>query len=156
MAFLWFIVRRQDSPGPTVVVNCPRCGARGAVGESFERLETLLLNDEFPLMRARNTFVRCGGCSATLASRLRIGELEKYRGTEVSQFLYAGPSLVFKFLAIVSLLLFFTPGLGLVLSAITVAGTFKSRGWPRTVGRISLGLSILVTIAIVIGLIFGR
>ena len=155
MFILWF-VERQETPGPSVSINCPRCGEQGVVGQSFELLETLRLFDAIPLLKMRNTFVQCGGCKAKLASKLAVADLERYQGTGVSQFLSDGVSLVFKFLAIVSLLLFFTPILGLVLAGITVFGTFRSRTWPRTLGIISLVLSSILTVFFVIGLIFFK
>lgn len=110
--------------------------------------------DAIPLLKMRTTFVECGGCKAKLASKLAVGDLKKYQGAGVSQFLSDEVSLVFKFLAIVSLLLFFTPILGLVLAGITVWGTFRFRTWPRTLGIVSLVLSSIVTVFFVIGLIF--
>jgi hypothetical protein len=75
-------------------------------------------------------------------------ELSEPRAHEVS--------FVFKFLAVVSLLLFFAPIVGLVLASVTVLGTFKSRTWPRTVGFLSLILSSLVSGAFVILQILGK
>lgn len=152
MSLIW-IARWVETPGPSLSINCPRCGEQAVTGRSYERLETLLLFGVVPVAKFKNTFVQCRGCKAKLTSRLNIGELTKYQGAGISQFLSDDVSFVFKFLAIVSLLLFFAPIVGLVLAAITFVGTFKSRTWPRTLALVSLILSSIVNAVIVIGLI---
>jgi hypothetical protein len=147
---LLLTVKRKETPGPSICINCPRCGEQGIAGQSFEWLETLRLLGLIPLLKARSTFVQCSGCKTMLTSMLDIGELAKYQSTGVSQFLSDEVSFVYKFLAIVSLFLFYMPIVGLVLAGITVLGTFRSHTWPRTVGIISLVLSSILTVFLVI------
>jgi len=153
---LILMVKRQKMLGPSVSINCPRCGEQGVAGQSWEWLETLRLLGLIPLLKVRNTFVQCGRCNATLTSTLGIDDLEKYQSAGVSQFLSDEVSFVYKFLAVVSLFLFYMPIVGLVLAAITVSGTYKSHTWPRTLGIISVVLSSMVTVFLVIGLIFFK
>lgn len=138
-------VHAEETPGPAIPIQCPKCGVETAMGFSRERVETLRLLGLIPLLKLRNTFVDCGECEAKLRSRLGIEELAKYQGAPISQFLSYDVSFVFKFLAITSLILSLVPMVGLGLAVLTLLGTFRTRGWPRTLGIVSLIVSAIVS-----------
>ncbi len=151
-----FSTRRQQTPGPDLEINCPKCGTSNSPAISFEFRDRLILYYVIPLFAVTNTFVKCTACGATLRSQLSIHELRTHSSSDISQFLSYEISIVIKLLAILSLLLFIAPGMGLVLAIITVILSAKSGGWPRTVGIVALFLSGLVTIALIVLMVVGE
>jgi hypothetical protein len=73
-----------------------------------------------------------------------------HSAAELSPYLSYEVSLVVKFLAIASILLFVAPIVGLVLAILTVLLSLKSGGWPRTLGVVALVLSGIVTMAFIL------
>jgi hypothetical protein len=147
--------RSQQTPGPELEIDCPKCGTSNTSAASYEQRDYLSLFYFIPLFSVANTFVKCGTCDARLTSRLSIEELQQHSTSDVSQYLSYEISFVVKFLAIASILLAIVPIVGLVLAILTVSLSLKSGGWPKTVGIIALVLSGIVTTATVVALALG-
>lgn len=143
---LLIVAKSRKVPGPVVQISCPRCRAARVPATPYRQLDDLCLFHFVRLFTLKNTFVYCSACGATLHSSVDLDELARYRHGELDQFLSYDVSFVVKFLAIASLLLCMAPGVGLILSLLTVLLTLKTPGWPRTLGRAGLALSGLATL----------
>jgi hypothetical protein len=69
---------------------------------------------------------------------------------------YEGGRLVPRFLTCTSILLFFIPIMGMVLSVAALIANWNRPGWSRILSRISLVLSGVVTIAFAILMLTGK
>lgn len=147
---VWITTHREQTLGPDLKINCPKCGALDTSAASYELRDQLKLLFVIPLFKLTNTYVSCAACGTALTSRLSIDELRTHSPSDISHFLSYEISLVVKFLAILSLLLLIAPLVGFVLAILTVVLSRKSGGWPRTIGIVALLLSGIVTIPLVV------
>lgn len=139
-----FRLRSQRQPGAEIAFVCPKCGA-ATTGEPWEQVDGVSLFVLIPILRLRNTFVRCGSCRTKLRSVVRLGELEHASAQELRDYLVHDVSDVFQWLAVVGLALFWAPLVGLAVAALATAGTIRKAGWPRKIALAGLALSALVS-----------
>lgn len=149
------VAKSRKEPGAVIEIDCPRCGAAGVAAAPYRQVDDLCAFYFLPLFTLRNTFVECTACRTKLRSSVDLDELSQYPHDELNQFLAHEISFVVKFLALASLLLCLAPFIGLALAVITVLLTLKTPGWPRMLGRISLAVSGLLTLAFVVLLSMG-
>jgi len=149
-------IRVQRSPGPTVTIHCPVCNARDVSAESYEQLEHLRLFYVIPLLKIRNTFVRCSACAAESIAEIGIEEIGSRSADELVCFLAGRVSLVSRFLAIVSILLFWVPLVGLALSVCALLANRRTIGWPKAVSIVATVLAAIFTGIGVIALSLNR
>ena len=150
------VAKSRKEPGEVIEIDCPRCGAAGVAASPYRQVDDLCAFYFLPLFTIRNTFVECTACRTKLRSSVDLDELSQYSHGELNQFLAHEISFVVKFLAIASLLLCLAPFIGLALAVITVLLTLKMPGWPRILGRISLAVSGLITLAVVVLTSLGK
>ena len=150
------VAKSRKEPGAVIEIDCPRCGAAGVAAIPYRQIDDLCAFYFLPLLTLRNTFVECTACRTKLRSNVDLDELLQSPHGELNRFLSHDISFVVKFLAIASLLLCLAPFIGLALSVITVLLTFKTPGWPRILGRISVVVSGLLTLAVVVLLAMGK
>ena len=152
---LLYGIQTEQTPGPSVQIDCGKCGNSGTVGRAYDQVETFKLLHLIPVLRLRNTFVTCESCGAQLRSRLTCLELLNRQGDDLREFISYEVSFVVKFMAVISILLCVIPVLGLVLSLITVCLTVRSRGWPWILGTIALVVSSVTTVVSLVGIFMG-
>lgn len=150
------VAKTRKEPGAVVEIDCPRCGAAGVAAVPYRQIDDLCAFYFLPLFTIRNTFVECTACRTKLRSSVDLDEIPQHSHGELSQFLSHDISFVVKFLAIASLVLCLAPFVGFVLSLLTVLFTLKTPGWPRTLGRVSLVISGLLTLAFFVLLAMGK
>jgi hypothetical protein len=138
--------------GPRADFTCPRCHQGPSPGFSYERTDTTLLLAVIPVLRTRNTYLICGNCRSRLVTRMTLDDLRQCVGVDISRFVFYRVSFILKALSVLSLLLCLFPVLGMILSAITLIGTFKSPGVWRTIAIISLIISIVPTSLVAFGI----
>jgi hypothetical protein len=143
-------IRWTETPGPPVSFQCARC-KQAVTGTSRQRYEKVYALGLIPTFGKTNTFVTCDTCKAKFLSKLTIAQLQDHLNDDITQHLSLTNSFVITFLVVVAVLLFWTPFLGLILSAIATALTWKNAGgWIKMASRIALGLSILIHIGLAI------
>jgi hypothetical protein len=133
----------EDKPAGTVSIHCPVCHRQGVEGRIIEMRETLMENLVIPVSTHTTWWVVCSGCETRLYSELPAQELVKRTPDQLVGVIRPRVSLIRKFLAITALGLALAPGLGLVMGLIGWAANRKSIGWPKTVSRVGLGVSVL-------------
>lgn len=153
---LILVAKSRKEAGPQIEIDCPRCGATGVAAAAYRQVDDLCAFYFLRLFTLKNTFVECTSCRVKLRSSVDLDEFPRYQHGELNQFLAHDVSFVVKFLAVASLLLCWTPFVGLVLSLLTVVLTLKTPTWARTLGRVSLVLSGLITLAFVVVLTLGK
>lgn len=147
---LTYSINRRTTPGPLVHFQCPKCHGTLRTGTAYELHDKFVALHFLPLWSTRATYVECAYCRTTLNSVLGVEELAVLGDTDVTPYLSYEASFVFKFLAIVSLLLVWMPLVGTVMALITLAGTFRVPGWPRTLARVCTVLSVLLFAAYIV------
>ena len=150
------VAKSRKEPGEVVAIDCPRCGAASVAAVPYRQIDDLCAFYFLPLFTIRSTFVECTACRTKLRSSIDLDEMLQYTHGELNQFLSHDTSFVVKFLAIASLVLCLAPPVGFVLSLLTVLLTLKTPGWPRTLGRVSLVISGLLTVAFFALLALGK
>lgn len=150
------VAKTRKEPGPSLAIRCPKCGADGVSAAAYRQVDDLCAFHFLKLLTIRNTFVECSACRAKLRSSIDLDELGAYRHGELNQFLSHDVSFVVKFLTVASLVLCIAPIVGAVLALLAVLLTLKSIGWTRTVSRVALVLSTLITSFFMIALLLGK
>lgn len=142
--------RTRKFPGPTVHINCPVCQTENAEAESLKQVDQLGLFYIIPLFRFTNTFVTCTECHKELMSAVSIDEIEKFSPQDLSSHLSVRVSFVSKAVAVLSMLLFFMPIVGLGLGVLSILLNLRTTGWPKTLSYISTTLAALITITLLV------
>jgi hypothetical protein len=140
----------QKNPGPTIRMNCPQCLAKEAPAESFEQIDRVGLFYVIPLFQIRNTFVTCGKCRRQSICKVTTAEIANFSADDLSDYLVRRVPLVCQFLAVASVLLSVAPFAGPLLGIVAVLANWRTIGWPKTVSRVGLGMSIAFSIILVI------
>jgi hypothetical protein len=139
------VSKSRKEMGPSLIIRCPKCGAEAAPAIAYRQIDELSAFFFIKLLTVKNNFVECSKCRGRLRCDIDIDELEQYMHGELDQFLSHDVSFVVKFLAIASISLSIAPLVGLILSLVTVLLTLKSSGWTRTLARVGLVVSAIVT-----------
>ena len=142
--------RVQETPGPTVEINCPACQATSVSAESKLRVERLEVFYFLPVFQSRQTFVCCSACNKSLLSSVSIEEMERLSADELSAHLVTHVSFVHKFVAVLSLVLCILPVIGFGLGLIGVALNWRTVGWPKTLSCVGAVIGGLVTITLAV------
>jgi hypothetical protein len=111
---------------------------------SFEREEKIILGLLIPLPTQRELHVVCAECNADFLSDLPLDELADLDAGDIEQHLFYRVSLIAKTFAVASLVLFLCPFVSLVLGAIAIVLTWKSRGWTFWTGVAGAALNVLL------------
>lgn len=134
----------QQIPGPSFPINCRACGREGVAARSFESEERMKLYAVVPVPTQRERHVVCTACGADRLTDLSWDELTILSPDVAERHIFERVSFVAKFLAIVSLVLFPLPVLGLVLGLVTLVLCRRTRGWPFRVALIAATLHVML------------
>jgi hypothetical protein len=74
---------------------------------------------------------------------MTLDDLRQCVGVDISRFVFHRVSFVFKTLSVLAMLLCWFPFMGMILAVLALLGTFKSTGVWRTLGIISLAISVV-------------
>lgn len=127
--------------GPEVRFHCPVCKTE-VDGRTYRLFERLAVPQE-------ETFVECIPCGIARLVKLPLEELDQYSADELTDHLTPKVSVVVKFLAIASVVLFLVPFIGLVMGGAALLASYHSGSWTKRVSLIGVGLSSVVTIVFV-------
>ena len=131
----------------SVVFDCPHCRAERVRGTAYDLRETVRVTDRVPKWGWSSHWVRCSKCRTELYSKVRAEDLQGASPTTVNQRVSSYQPLTQRFLAIASLVMCWTPLIGLLLSIIATAANAKTRGWPRWMSIVALILSVATNLA---------
>jgi hypothetical protein len=140
-------VTTESIPSGETRIHCPSCGQRDIVARIFAKRETAKAFLVIPFLRKTTWYVVCAGCGTELYSRLNADELSWRTPDDLADSIYVRVSLIRKTLALLSLVMGIFPLVGLAFGVIAVVANRKSRGWPRGVSYLGLGLAVAFHLA---------
>jgi len=133
----------KRTPGPNIHLNCGACGVRDTVARIFESEERILVF-WIPMPVQRERHVVCRECGADRISDLPLDELVELEPEEVESHLRPRVSFIVQSLAVLSVLLFCFPLVGLVLGIVGMVGSRRSRGWAYYVSAVGIVLTVVL------------
>ncbi len=144
--FIIYGATRQEEQGPIIEITCPKCG-QSCDADSVEITEWVKLFIVIPILRLRNTYLTCTRCRKTYHVKIRLDELAYADREDLDAMLAVSkPSFMTSFFVILTAVLCILPFIGLLLSLISMALTWKKGGWQKVITWIALVLSITATI----------
>lgn len=139
-------VFRKMIPAPEVSanlrINCPRCGAKETRAVCYTVREVLGL-----IVWHKTHWVKCLACGTELYSRLPPKDLAGLPPDVLEGVVVFRRSFVARTVTLLAVLLFWTPLVGLMVSALAVILNWRSGGWPKRLSLIALVISALLTAA---------
>ncbi len=145
--------KTRKTPGPDTRINCPKCGPN--VPARTHRLEERMGVYFIPLLTQRETFVECAGCGESRHTALPLEKLGEYPPDELDRHLYRRVSVVVKFLALASVLVFCIPFVGLGLGVAGLVGSYRTGGWVKVVSIVGITIGALVSTIATVALLKG-
>jgi hypothetical protein len=120
-------------------MNCPACGPNSPATtyELAEKMGVFFI----PLLTQRETYVECKRCGTARLVNLPLQNLGEYPADELDKHLRPRISIIVKFFALASVLLFCVPLVGIVLGLIGLVASYRTGGWPKAVSLIGTILS---------------
>jgi hypothetical protein len=88
-------------------------------------------------------WLTCPNCRETLRAEFEAEYLRAYPPEDIAGFIHHRVSPIKKLLAILAILFFFWPLLGLLLTIPAAIVNYKTRAWTRKVSLLALGLSVI-------------
>ena len=132
----------------SVVFDCPQCKALAVRGTAYDLRETIRLADRVPAWGWSSHWVRCSHCKTELHADCSAEDFQGASPATVNNRVHAYLPFTKRFLAIASLVLGWTPGVGIILALISLAANVRTSGWPRVVSIVGLALSTVITATI--------
>jgi hypothetical protein len=126
-----------------VVFDCPHCHAERVHGTAYDLRETVRAGGHVPVWGWSSHWVRCSNCRTELHAKVASSVLAGEMPASVSKLVRRYLPFPQRVLAVSSVVMAWVPVVGVVLGLITVAATFRTRGWPRVVGVIGLTVATL-------------
>jgi predicted nucleic-acid-binding Zn-ribbon protein len=144
--FIIYGATREEEQGPTVEITCPKCG-QSYDADSVEVTEWVKLFIVIPILRLRNTYLTCTRCRKSYLVKMRLDELAYADRQDLDAMLAVSkPSFMTSFFVILTAVLCILPFIGLLLSLISLALTWKKGGWRKIIAWIALAVSLAATI----------
>jgi hypothetical protein len=130
-----------------LLINCPRCGARGVPGLAYDYLERY---NGVPVLKT--TWVKCTACQTQLYSRQRAEELYGRSPDELAGvIIYRAPAaFVRNTFAVLALLLGIFPGVGLAVAIPAAILNWRQARCAKIASLVGLVCAILTTITVTV------
>lgn len=133
----------------TVNFECPHCRSKGS-GTAYDLRETIRVSNRVPRWGWQSHWVRCAKCKVELHADCCAEDFVGASPALVNQHVRPYVSFPRRVLAVASLILCWTPGVGVILALISLGANFKTRSWTRWVSAIAVVLAVGVNIAMFI------
>jgi len=130
----------------TVVFDCPQCHCQSR-GTAYDLRETISVSSRIPRWGWQSHWVRCAQCQTELSADCAAEDLAGASPMTVNEHVRAYVLFPRRVLALASMLLCWTPVVGVILAAIALAANLKTRAWPRWISLIALVLATGINIA---------
>src|SRR5438477_6920280 len=110
-------VRRGQLSTGSLLIHCPACKAQNVVAETYTYAEQLVLFHFVPLAPRSSTYwLTCSRCRETLRSPLPASEFHDLPPEVIAEYIKHRVSPIKKLLAVLAIVFFFMPLLGLLLA----------------------------------------
>lgn len=147
MTLLTALPRIEEHRVP-VVFDCPKCRAERVRGMAYTLRETIRFGERVPPWGWSSHWVRCSECSAELQADCDSEDFKRASPATVNKNVHAYFGLHNRFLALAGLAFSWAPLVGLLVSIAAMAMNLKTRGWPRIVSVVALGLTAIYNAAL--------
>ncbi len=139
-------IPRIEEHRVTVVFDCPRCRSK-VKGTAYDLRETIRFKGRIPRWGWQSHWVRCSKCNAELKSRISAGQLTGAPPSKVNEQIIPYHSFPKRFMSIASVVLSWTPLVGVLLGIIATVMTLRTRGWPKWLSIAGLILAATINAA---------
>jgi len=139
----------EDRPTDTTKIHCPACHWRDVDAQIIEHVEKVMEALVVQVSSHITWWVVCSRCKARLFSKVSGDELQKRSADQLVGVVVPRVSFVKQFWAVASIILWIFLGMGIAVALIAYFVNRKSVGWPRTVSKVGLGLSIFFILAFI-------
>ncbi len=129
-----------------VVFDCPRCRSQSR-GTAYDLRETIRVASRVPRWGWQSHWVRCAQCQAELHADCAAEDLAGVSPTIVNEHLREYVSFPRRVLALASVVLCWTPVVGVLLAAVSLAANLRTRAWPRWTSAVALVLALAINAA---------
>jgi len=136
-------------PGPTIPLDCPNCRHSGPAS-TWDREEALTVFFVIPVIHNSTSWVRCSHCHHEILSSLKAAQLAGKTPAEVIGHLIIGPTPWQRRMAVLAVLLFWLPFLGIVISVLAYALNSRDKGWRLPVSLMAALASPVATLVWVV------
>ncbi len=151
LAMISYSIRAERTDSIPLRMNCPACGTPDVQAQAWQQAEQILAFHLIPLGGERaTTWVQCTQCRETLLSRVSLPELQILPPHQAGDWLRVRASLPAQLMAVLSVGLFWAPGIGLFVAILAWLLNRKSRSWTRKCSRIGLGANLFVSLALLL------
>jgi len=142
-------VESRTIPGPSVPFACKVCDALGHA-TTYQYGERATILPYVPVSPWTETnYVRCENCGELFVVRMSVFELPAYSPEQVQALVSRRVGLIPIALAMFGFLLFWAPGIGIVLNGIALLLNWRRRRhWTRIISLVGFALSVLALICI--------
>jgi len=147
MMMLMSSLPRIEEHRVSVVFDCPHCQAERVRGTAYDLRETIRMADHVPLWGWSSHWVRCSNCRTELHANVPSEKLHGALPVAVNTHVRTYLPFPQRFLAIASLLLGWTPVVGVIVAIISMATSLRTRGWPRVLSVVALVLATALNVA---------
>jgi hypothetical protein len=149
--FIFWIEKKQTTPGPDVLIDCPACRSSGVATTADQWLQNWYLGF-IPVPSSRWTNVFCPNCKNTLHSKVKAVELSVLPPEKVAAAISHRASFLQSFLAVAALIVAIFPAVGFGMALIALLANWKYRGWTKKVSYVALAVSVIPTALMIIAL----
>jgi hypothetical protein len=125
----------------TVNFECPHCRSKGS-GTAYDLRETIRVSSRVPRWGWQSHWVRCARCKAELHADCAAEDFVGATPSIVNQHVRTYVTFPRRVLAAASLILCWTPVVGVVLALVSLGTNLKTRSWPRWVSIIAIVLAV--------------
>ncbi len=134
-----------ENRGPGIRFDCPACGRQNVAGETSESTEVLKVWSIIPVMKLRNTLVKCTACHESFTCLCSLSKLKYKSPADRQKLIRYKASGWGQILSLLALLLCLVPLVNVLFAGVTMYIIRGTRGWPRTLAMASLTIGIAIT-----------
>jgi hypothetical protein len=131
--------------GTNIHFDCPACGRSNVAAETFESTELAKVFFVIPVVKLRNTLVKCKTCRESFTCLCSLNELKYKSQADLQKLIRYKASGWGHLLSLLALLLCLVPLVNVLFAGVTMYIIRGTRGWPKSLASISLTIGIAIT-----------
>jgi hypothetical protein len=131
--------------GTDIHFDCPACGRSNVVAKTFESTELAKVFFVIPVVKLRNTLVKCTACRESFTCLCSLSELKYKSQADLQKLIRYKASGLGWLLSVFALLLCLVPLVNILFAGMTMYVIRGTRGLPKSLTSISLTIGIAIT-----------
>jgi transcription elongation factor Elf1 len=135
----------KQGRGTDIHFNCPACGRSNVAAQTFESEELAKVFFVIPVVKLRNTFVKCTACRESFTCLCSSSELKYKSPADLRKLIRYKASGWGWLLSVLALLLCWVPLVNILFAGMTMYVIRGTRGLPKSLTSISLTIGIAIT-----------